>query len=163
MTATTLRAKVAGRVTTPQPTCPTVGDYVQVVAEGYQPRSRRTYNSYWRLTVELLGDTTLDQVTVDDLTTVAEEAARRAKQRRAGSDGRASRESCVAAMRAVFTRAHKAGFVQTNPALLVDKPRRLPNRRRALNQTELNELWEVAAATTKDPLLDPHRHSPHQR
>jgi len=80
MTTTTLRAQVAlaeieamgltlgdllaaaGRETTPRPTCPTLGDYVQVVAEGYQARSRRTYNSYWRLTVELLGDITLDQV-----------------------------------------------------------------------------------------------------
>lgn len=108
MTAATLRAQVAlaeieamgltlgdllaaaGRVTTLQPTCPTVGDYVQVVAEGY------------------LGDTTLDQVTVDDLATVAEEAARRAKHRRAGSDGRASRESCVADKVVRRTRASEA-------------------------------------------------------
>lgn len=45
----------------------TVADYVEVVAESYRPRSRRTYNSYWRLTVELLGDLALDQVGVDDL------------------------------------------------------------------------------------------------
>ena len=57
-------------------------------------------------------------------------------------------------MRAVFTRAHKAGLVSMNPALLVDKPRRLPNRRRALNQAELNDLWAAVAATTKDPELD---------
>lgn len=130
---------VTGRDVAARPTGPTIADYVPVVAATYQPRSRRTYNSYWTLTVELLGDIALDRVTVDDLMTVADEACRRAKQRRAGSDGRASRESCIAAMRAVFTRAHKAGLVQANPALLVDKPRRLPNRRRALNQTELND------------------------
>jgi integrase/recombinase XerC len=132
----------------------TVGDYVEVVAESYQPRSRRTYNSYWRLTVELLGDLALDQVGVDDLVGVVDEAARRARQRRAGSDGRASRESCVAALRAVFARAHKAGLVPSNPALLVDKPRRLPNRRRALNQAELGDVWAAAVATAKDPELD---------
>lgn len=132
----------------------TVAEYVEVVAASYRPRSRRTYNSYWRLTVELLGDLTLEQVGVDDLFAVVDEAARRARQRRAGSDGRASRESCVAALRAVFTRAHKAGLVPTNPALLVDKPRRLPNRRRALNQAELTDVWAAAVATAKDPELD---------
>ena len=93
-------------------------------------------------------------MTVDDLVRVVDEAARRAKQRRIGSDGRASRESCVAAMRAVFTRVQRAGLVSMNPALLVDKPRRLPNRRRALNQAELNDLWAAVVATTKDPELD---------
>jgi len=145
---------VAGHAGEPRPVGPTVRDYVPVVAEGYQPRSRQTYSSYWQLTVELLGDIALDRVSVDDLRSVADEAARRAGRRRPGCDGRASRESCVAAMRAVFTRAHKAGLVQANPALLVEKPRRLPNRRRALSQLELNDLWAAVAATTRDPQLD---------
>ena len=70
----------AGQPGGPRPVGPTVRDYVPVVAEGYQPRSRRTYNCYWRLTVELLGDIALDRVTVDDLRAVADEAARRAGQ-----------------------------------------------------------------------------------
>lgn len=133
---------------------PTLAEYVPVVAAAYQPRTRRTYNSYWTLTCELLGDKALSAVTVEDLLSVAEEAASRARLRRPGSDGRASRESCVAAMRAVFTRALKAGLVTSNPALLVDKPRRLPNRRRALNASELDQLWEAVVATTRDPELD---------
>jgi integrase len=144
----------SGRDVPAQEKGPTVAEYVPVVAAGYQPRTRRTYNSYWTLTTELLGDKALELVTVEDLLSVADEAARRARLRRVGSDGRASRESCVAAMRAVFTRAVKAGLVRSNPALLVDKPRRLPNRRRALNPTELDELWEAVAATTRDPELD---------
>lgn len=79
---------------------PTVAAYVDVVREGYEARSRRTYNSYWRLMVELVGEKPLTQVTVDDLLGVADEAVRRAKRRRAGSTGRASRESCIGAMRA---------------------------------------------------------------
>lgn len=35
-----------------------------------------------------------------------------------------------------------------------DKPRRLPNRRRALSPVELDELWEAVTATTRDPELD---------
>ncbi len=34
---------------------PTVADYVPVVVASYKPRSRRTYNSYWRLLVEQVG------------------------------------------------------------------------------------------------------------
>jgi len=126
---------------------PTVAAYVDVVRESYEARSRRTYNSYWRLMVELVGDKLLTQVTVDDLLGVADEAVRRAKRRRAGSTGRASRESCVGAMRAVFARAHKTGLVASNPALLIDKPRRLPNRRRALNRNELADVWAAVTAT----------------
>lgn len=132
----------------------TVAEYLPTVAAAYLPRTRRTYNSYWTLTVELLGELALDRVTIEDLMGVAEEAARRARVRRPGSDGRASRESCVAAMRAIFARALKAGLVSSNPALLVDKPRRLPNRRRALSPVELDELWEAVTATTRDPELD---------
>lgn len=133
---------------------PTVAEYVPVVASAYQARTRRTYNSYWSLLVEMCGPMTLGTVTVEDLLRVAEEAGRRAQARRPGSNGRASRESCVAAMRAVFTRACKAGLVTTNPALLVDKPRRLSNRRRALNPSELDDLWAAVVATTHDPELD---------
>lgn len=145
---------VAGRSTEGRSTGPTVAEYVPLVADSYQPRSRRTYGSYWRLTVELIGDLSLSCVTVDDLVSVADEAAARAKARRAGSDGRASRESCVAAMRAVFSRAHRAGLIPSNPSQLVDKPRRLPNRRRALDQAELDDLWAAVVATTTDPDLD---------
>jgi integrase/recombinase XerC len=144
----------AGRPTASRSACPSVADYVEVVAAGYEPRTRRTYNSYWRLLVELHGEADLDSVTVEDLMEVAEEAARRAKERRAGSDGRASKESCVAAMRAVFARAHRSGLVRANLALQVDKPRRLPNRRRALSQAEVDDVWEAVSATTKDPELD---------
>lgn len=172
MTDTTLRARVAlqelaamgltiddllavdGRPAPSRTRAKTVAEYVPIVAAGYQPRSRRTYGSYWRLLVELCGDRPLDQVTVDELMEVADEAARRARARRAGSDGRASRESCVAAMRAVFTRAMKAGHIATNPALNVDKPRRLKNRRRALTPAELDDVWAAVAATTRDPDLD---------
>ena len=61
-------------------------------------------------------------MTSDHVAEVVDEAARLARARRAGSDGRASRESTIAAVRAIFTRAHKAGLVPSNPALLIDRP-----------------------------------------
>lgn len=150
----TVEDLVAAGPSVPRAPMPTVREYVEVVAAAYQPRTRRTYNSYWRLLVEMMGDRRLDAVTVEDVLAVTEEAGARARSRRVGSDGRASRESCVAAIRAVFSRAVKAGLLTSNPALYVDKPRRLPNRRRALNETELSEVWTAVAATTKDPSLD---------
>lgn len=144
----------AGADRTSRSTTPTVAEYVPIVAAGYKPRTRRTYNSYWSLLVELLGDQRLDLVTVEQLLAVADEAERRAKQRRVGSDGRASRETCVAAVRAVFTRAVKAGHVSANPAMSVEKPRRLPNRRRALTTAELDDVWAAVTATTNDPELE---------
>jgi integrase len=145
---------VADQAPVARPIGTTVAAYLPSVAESYRPRTRRTYNSYWRLAVELIGDAPLEDVTSDDVVAIADEAARRARVRRPGSDGRASRESTIAAVRAIFARAHRAGLVSSNPALLVDKPRRLESRRRALAQTELDELWAAVAATTKDPDLD---------
>lgn len=145
---------VAGQTATPRAAGPTLAAYLPGVRDAYPPRTRRTYNSYWRLAEELIGDVPLEKVTSDHVAAVAEEAARRARARRVGSDGRASRESTIAAVRAIFTRAHKAGLVPSNPALLIDKPRRLDSRRRALSQTELDDVWAAVAATTKDPDLD---------
>ncbi len=133
---------------------PTLTAYLPTVREAYAARTRRTYNSYWRLAEELIGDLPLDMITADQIAEVADEAARRARARRPGSDGRASRESAVAAVRAVFNKAHRAGLVPDNPALLVDKPRRLQSRRRALTQRELDDVWAGISATTKDPDLD---------
>lgn len=144
----------AGHKVGPRPSVPTFSAYLPSVREGYPPRTRRTYNSYWRLAEEFIGELSLDRVSSDHVAAVAEEAARRARLRRSGSDGRASRESTIAAVRAVFSRAQKAGLVSSNPALLIDKPRRLDSRRRALSQAELDDVWAAVADTTKDPDLD---------
>ena len=41
-----------------------------------------------------------------------------------------------------------------NPARKVDKPRRLPSTRRAVADTRLAEINEIAASTGDDPALD---------
>jgi integrase len=41
-----------------------------------------------------------------------------------------------------------------SPAHLIGKPRRLPNRRRPLDEAELHDLWAAVATTTRDPDLD---------
>jgi integrase len=54
----------------------------------------------------------------------------------------------------VFGRAQKAGLIVRNPATVLDKPRRLTNRRRALDDAELQELVDAVRTTSRDPELD---------
>jgi integrase len=89
-----------------------------------------------------------------DLVAVVTDAAARAIDRRPGSSGRATRETCVAALRAVFARAVAAGIVLSNPAAALVKPRRHPSRRRALDERELAELIDAVRLTSRDPDLD---------
>jgi integrase/recombinase XerC len=62
----------------------------------------------------------------------------------------------VAALRCLYRRAVADGYLDAadNPALKVDKPRRLPSTRRAIGDARLAEINEVAAGTGDDPGLD---------
>lgn len=144
---------VAGTSKTSRP-APTFAEYVPVVSERYRARSLRTYGSYWRFAAQFLGDKPIDQVTTDDLAKVLVEVRTRAMTNRAGSDGRSSQEHCVAAFRALFAQAQRAGLVPVNPALLIDKPRRARNRRRALTEHELRDVWDAVRTVSRDPALD---------
>jgi len=82
------------------------------------------------------------------------DAVERARHNRPGSDGRSARESCIGALRALFARAERADLVTRNPAAQLEKPRRLPNRRRALDDGELREVIDAVRTTSQDPDLD---------
>jgi len=133
---------------------PTLADHIAAIAPTFGPGTAATYGSYWRLALHHLGDHRLTDITVVDLQLVVADAAHRAQQRRPGSSGRSSQETCVAALRAVFNRAHAAGLIDTNPARALTKPRRARSRRRALDDTELAELIEAIRTTSSDPDLD---------
>lgn len=133
---------------------PTVAEYVEVVAAAYKPATRATYASGWRVLVELYGARPLGAVTADDCHRVVEEATRRAVQRRAGSAGRSSAESCIGALRALFRRAVEAGLVPDSPARSLVKPRRLESRRRALTDAEVEQVRLAVTDTSRDPGLD---------
>jgi integrase len=130
---------------------PTLAEHVEAIAPTFGAGAAATYRSYWRLAVGLLGDRRLTEITVADLGTVVTTASARARQRRAGSTGRSSTESCVAALRARFGRAHAAGLIPTNPAAALSKPRRARSRRRALDDTEIAELVDAIRTTSDDP------------
>jgi integrase/recombinase XerC len=62
----------------------------------------------------------------------------------------------VAALRCLYRRAVEDGLISEtdNPARKVAKPRRLPSTRRAVPETRLAEINQIAASTGDDPELD---------
>jgi hypothetical protein len=60
------------------------------------------------------------------------------------------------ALRCLYNKAEDDGLIDHtgNPASKVGKPRRLPSTRRAIADTQLAEINQVAAATGDDPGLD---------
>ena len=133
---------------------PTVGSYVAELAPAFSAATAATYRPYWHLAASELGDRRLAEVTVADLAALVDQAGARATRNRPASTGRASRETCVAAMRALFGRAHAAGLIPTNPAAMLSKPRRVRSGRRALDDDELAQLIEAVRTTSNDPDLD---------
>lgn len=95
---------------------PTVASYLATVEPTFTAATARTYRPYWRLAVVHLGDRRLTDVALADLIAVVDDAGVRARRRRPASSGRASRETCVAALRALFGRARDAGLIAANPA-----------------------------------------------
>ena len=76
--------------------------------------------------------------------------------RRNSRSGRSAEEHLVAALRCLYQRAADDGLIAEadNPARKVAKPRRLPTTRRALPDTRLAQINEIAATTGDDPELD---------
>jgi integrase/recombinase XerC len=131
-----------------------VDEFVATIAPTFSPNTAATYATYWRLAVARFGGRRIGEITVEDCATVVADAERRAQNSRESSDGRSSRENCVAALRAMFTRARSAGLIATNPAAAIPKPRRRPSRRRPLDHPEIEELVNAIRATSNDPDLD---------
>lgn len=133
---------------------PTLGSFIKTVAPTFTDATAATYRPYWRLAAARLGEHRLVEVTIEDLTAVVQDAFARARRARPDSTGRASRETCVAALRALFRRAADAGLITTNPAAALRRPRRVRSRRRALDDHELSELIDAVRTTSRDPDLD---------
>lgn len=132
----------------------TVAAWIDEIAPTFGGSTARTYRPYWRLLATMHGNRALAELTAMDLAAVVDAAGERAKAHRPDSPGRSSRESCVAALRALYRRAVDAGHATTNPAAALRKPRRSTSRRRALDDRELTDLADAIRATRRDPDLD---------
>jgi hypothetical protein len=120
-----------------RPAVPTFAEYVPVVSAQVTSGTLRAYGSYWKRVVEKWGSLRLDEPTPSDVRQFAKEIKENA-------------------LRCLYNKAEDDGLIDHtgNPASKVGKPRRLPSTRRAIADTQLAEINQVAAATGDDPGLD---------
>lgn len=128
--------------------------FVESIAPTFADATAATYWPYWRLAIARFGDRPIAAIDLGDLHLVVADAVSRGKKSRPKSTGRSSAETCVAALRAVFRRAHDCGLIRANPAAALPRPTRVRSRRRALSDTELGELIDAIRTTSTDPHLD---------
>jgi hypothetical protein len=135
---------------------PTFADYVPVVSAAVTDGTRKAYGSYWNRVVDHWGARRLDEPTPSDIWHLMTLVKASAVQRRNSRGGRSSQEHLVAALRCLYRHAEDDGLIgeRDNPARKVDKPHRLPSTRRAVADTRLAEINQVAATTGDDPELD---------
>jgi len=139
-----------------RPEVPTFAEYVPVVSAAVSAGTRRAYGSYWNRVLEHWGSSRLDEPRPSEIRQLMAYVKAHAVARRNARGGRSAEEHLVAALRCLYRRAVDDGLIAEadNPARKVAKPRRLPTTRRALPDTRLAEINEVAAATGDDPELD---------
>ncbi|WP_238454856.1 integrase [Micromonospora sp. ATA51] len=140
-----------------RPPAPTFAEYVPVVAAAVSAGTRRAYGSYWKRVVEHWGQRRIDEPTPSEIERLADYVKSHVVARRNARGGRSAAEHLIAALRCLYRRPVADGFMSEaeNQALKVAKPRRLPSTRRALADTRLAEINEVAASTGDDPALEP--------
>ena len=135
---------------------PTFAEYVPVVSGAVSAGTRKAYGTYWKRVVEHWGGRRLDEPAPSDIRQMMTLVKANAVQRRNGRGGRSSQEHLVGALRCLYRRAEDDGLIseRDNPARKVAKPRRLPSTRRAVADTRLAEINQIAATTGDDPELD---------
>jgi integrase/recombinase XerC len=134
---------------------PTFAEYIPVVSAAVTAGTRRAYGSYWNRVLEQWGDRRLDEPSPSEIRHLMAHVKANVVARRNARGGRSAAEHLVAALRCLYRQAEDDGLITEadNPARKVDKPRRLPSTRRAVADTRLAEINQVAAATGNDPDL----------
>jgi integrase/recombinase XerC len=135
---------------------PTFAEYVPIVAAAVSHGTRRVYGSYWNRVLERWGHRRLDDPTPSQIKHLVEDVKLTVVTRRNARGGRSAGEHLIAALRCVYRHAEQDGLIAPadNPASKVAKPRRLVSTRRAVADTLLAEINQVAATTGNDPALD---------
>lgn len=139
-----------------RPLAPTFGEYIEVVAGAVSAGTLRAYGPYWKRIGQRWGSRRLDEPVPSEIKQFAEHVKAHAVQRCNARGGRSAAEHLIAALRCLYRHAVADGLIaeSDNPALKVEKPRRLPSARRAIADGRLEEINQVAASTGCDPELD---------
>jgi len=139
-----------------RPAVPTFAEYIPVVSAAVTAGTRRAYGSYWNRFTERWGQRRLDDITPSEIRQLMTHVKTHVVARRNARGGRSAAEHLVAALRCVYQRAVDDGLISEadNPARKVAKPRRLPSTRRAIADTRLAQINQVAATTGNDTELD---------
>jgi site-specific recombinase XerD len=135
---------------------PTFAEYIPVVSAAVSAGTRRAYGSYWNRITEHWGGRRLDEPSPSEIRQLMAYVKTHVVTRRNARGGRSAQEHLVAALRCLYQRAVDDGLIAEadNPARKVAKPRRLPSTRRAVPDTRLAQINQVAATTGDDPGLD---------
>jgi integrase/recombinase XerC len=135
---------------------PTFDEYIDRVSLAVTSGTRRVYTTYWGRVRDVWGHRRLDEPTPLEIKQLAERARDQVIARRNARGGRTAAEHLIAALRCLYRYAVADGLIaeSENPAARVAKPRRLASTRRALPDTQLAQINEVAATTGNDPELD---------
>jgi integrase len=135
---------------------PTFVVYVPIVAGLVSAGSARMYGTYWAKIVAKWGQRRLDEPAPTEIKQFMGEVQAGVVVRRNARGGRSAAEHFISALRCLYRHAEDDGLINRadNPALKVPKPRRLPSTRRAVADTRLAEINEVAATSGNDPALD---------
>src|SRR6516164_1479019 len=139
-----------------RPPAPSFAEYIPVVSALVTDGCRRAYGSYWNRVVERWGSRRIDEPTPSEIRQLVQHIRANVVPRRNSRGGRSAAEHLIAALRCMYRHAEEDGLIDPagNPARKVDKPRRLPSTRRAVPDTRLAEINQIAATTGDDPELD---------
>ena len=120
---------------------------------GVSSGTRRVYGTYWKRIIEHWGTRRLDEPTPSEIHQLAEYIKAHVVARRNARGERGAAEHLIAALRCLYWHAENDGHIPAgnNPAPKVNKPRRLPSTRRAIPDTRLAEINQIAATTGNDP------------
>jgi integrase len=144
------------RTSAAPPGVPAFTDYIPRVSGAVSAGTRRVYSTYWNRVIRAWGPRPITSVTPLEISQLAEQVKSSVVERKNARGGRGAAEHLIAALRCMYRHAVADGILTEteNPAARVPKPRRLRSTRRALPDSRLEELSQVAASTGDDPALD---------